>query len=89
MKSLTLEFFLARLYTDETVLRHFLENPQEHATQAGLDDADIAALIYIDRVGLRMAAMSYARKREQHRRPRRLIYQMLSNWLKTLLKQSS
>ncbi|MES2355520.1 MAG: hypothetical protein V4568_14180 [Pseudomonadota bacterium] len=88
MKSSALEVFLARLYTDETTLQHFLENPHKHAMQTGLDEADIAALMHIDRVGLRMAATSYALKREQHKRPRYPIRQLLVNWLKALSKRN-
>lgn len=64
MSAQAVETLLARLYSDERYRRRFLEAPQEAARAAGLDDAEAAALAAIDRVGLELAADSYARKRE-------------------------
>lgn len=63
MSSPAFEAFLARLYTDEALLREFLSAPDETARAAGLDTADIAALCAIDRDDLRMAARSFRAKR--------------------------
>jgi hypothetical protein len=77
----SIETFLARLYTDATVLERFLANPESEARSSGLADADVTALCCVDRAGLRMAAASYASKREQHNRPRRQLYRRLLDWL--------
>lgn len=68
MSSPALEAFLARLYTDEALLRSFLQSPDEIAGAAGLDSDAIAALREIDPDGLVMAARSYRAKRA-HLRP--------------------
>jgi hypothetical protein len=62
------EAFLARLYTDEEVLRRFLAAPSGEARRAGLTAAEAAALESVDRVGLGLAARSFARKRERKRK---------------------
>lgn len=84
MTSSSLEIFLARLYTDEVALQQFLIHPSEYASQAGLDNTEIAALSEMDFSGLKMAAASYAAKRKQHRQSRSPIYGPLLSWLKTL-----
>lgn len=66
MSSPAIEAFLARLYTDEALLRSFLQSPDETARSAGLDDEAIAALHDIDPDGLVMAARSYRAKRAHH-----------------------
>jgi hypothetical protein len=66
--SARIEQFLARLYTDADLRSRFLAQPAQIARAAGLDEPSVAALARIDRVGLELAADSYARKREQHRR---------------------
>jgi hypothetical protein len=81
MSSLTLEDYLARLYTDAAVREKFLMDPAAAARDAGLSASDTAALRNIDIAGLKMAAASYAHKREQHRRPRRTFYETWMNWL--------
>jgi hypothetical protein len=58
-----LEKFLATLYTDPKARARFLEAPGEEAARAGLNAAQCEALVNIDRVGLEMAANSFARKR--------------------------
>lgn len=67
MNSPTLERFLASLYTDAGLRARFLAAPCEEAKRAGLSDEQSAALGKIDRVGLEMAARSYARKRLKNR----------------------
>jgi hypothetical protein len=59
-----LERFLASLYVDPDARARFLGNPREEASRAGLTPEQCNALEGIDRVGLEMAARSFARKRE-------------------------
>ena len=68
MSSPALEAFLARLYTDPTLLETFLADPAGTAGHSGLTQAEIMALQDIDRAGLRMAAASYANKRGRRRK---------------------
>jgi hypothetical protein len=60
-----MEKFLATLYVDATARARFLESPHEEAARAGLNPAQCDALVKIDRVGLQMAAHSFARKRQK------------------------
>jgi hypothetical protein len=62
------ESFLARLYVDATARRRFLEDPSREAAAAGLTSDEFAAAVRIDRVGLELAAASFAHKRRQHNR---------------------
>jgi hypothetical protein len=86
MNSAALEAFLARLYTDAVLRARFLAAPALEARRAGLDEHAAAALEHIDKAGLCMAAASYARKRAQHRRPRRRLMDVLSRWLRRTAK---
>jgi hypothetical protein len=58
-----LEALLAELYTDEAVRDAFIADPRGVAGRAGLDDAEVEAMAAIDRVGLELAARSFAHKR--------------------------
>lgn len=58
-----LEHFLARLHTDEGLREQFLLEPERVALAAGLGVEDAKGMADIDRVGLQMAAQSFARKR--------------------------
>jgi hypothetical protein len=78
MSSAALEAYLARLYTDSELRERFLADPRLEAHLAGLSTTEVAALATIDTVGLRMAAQSFARKREQHRKPKQTL---LARWL--------
>jgi len=70
MSAERLEAFLALLYTDAAARRAFLNDPRGVAAGAGLDPPEIDALAAIDRVGLELAAKSFAAKRAaQERRP--------------------
>jgi hypothetical protein len=69
MSSPTLEAFLARLYTDGTLLREFLADAQVAAREAGLDSDEIAALDAMDRDSLMMAARSFRAKRAAQAMP--------------------
>jgi hypothetical protein len=63
MNSPELERFLATLYVDPQARAKFLLAPREEAARAGLSDEQCRALEKIDRIGLEMAARSFARKR--------------------------
>jgi hypothetical protein len=60
---MTIEAFLARLYVDAAFRARFLADPVGEARSAGLDAETAERLARIDRVGLEMAAESFARKR--------------------------
>jgi hypothetical protein len=62
------EQFLARLYTDLALRDRFLAAPQAEAARNGLSAAQSSALEAIDRVGLKMAAHSFAHKRSRRTR---------------------
>ena len=57
------ETFLARLYTDAPLRARFLADPRAEAERHQLNAEECDALERIDRVGLRMAARSFAHKR--------------------------
>jgi hypothetical protein len=57
------ETFLARLYTDAPLRARFLANPRVEAERHQLTVEECDALERIDRVGLQMAARSFAHKR--------------------------
>jgi hypothetical protein len=63
MSAQAVETLLARLYSEPQYRRTFLQAPRQTARAAGLDEAEAQALARIDRVGLELAAESYARKR--------------------------
>lgn len=86
--SAQIETFLARLYTDPVLLEAFLASPAEVAGAAGLAPADAAAMNAADLTGLRMAALSFARKRASHRPKRRTRLQRLRHWLLCLTRQA-
>ena len=73
MTALRFEEFLARLYVDADMRARFVADPVLEATSAGLTPNECAALKQIDRVGLELAAESFARKRAStHSRRSRL-----------------
>jgi hypothetical protein len=57
------ETFLAKLYTDAEFRRRFLDDPQQMAAGAGLSTEEVSHLTAIDRVGLELAAKTFAYKR--------------------------
>ncbi len=81
MSHVSMEAYLARLYTDAVTRECFLSDPEAAARAAGVSDEDIAALMRIDRSGLRMAAASYARKREQRCRQRPTLAEQFRRWV--------
>jgi hypothetical protein len=67
MNSPALEAFLAKLYVDPDVRTRFLNDPHAEAARAGLTEQQCQALETIDRIGLEMAARSFAHKRSLNR----------------------
>ena len=63
MSATNFEAFLARIYVDPEVQARFLADPHGEAQKAGLTEEECEALANIDRVGLELAAKSFARKR--------------------------
>ncbi len=73
MTPVDLEAFLVRLYVDDEARRRFLADPAAEARRSGFSEAELPGIIGLDRVGLELAAHSFARKRELQqgaRRPR-------------------
>jgi hypothetical protein len=68
MKTSALERFLATIYVDPEARGRFLAAPQAEAARAGLTEEQCRALEKIDRVGLEMAAQSFAAKRARKHR---------------------
>jgi hypothetical protein len=65
MSSPQFEAFLARLYSDDQFRIRFMADARAEANRANLTKHECAALEKIDRVGLEMAARSFAKKRER------------------------
>jgi hypothetical protein len=61
------ETFLARLYTDPGFLDLFLNEPSRAFQRVPLSSVEMAALLNIDNVGLKMAAVSFTKKRAKKR----------------------
>ena len=80
MNAMSLEAYLARLYTDAAARNAFLADPMGAARAAGLSEVEAESLGHIDKTGLRMAAASYAHKREQHRLPKKKLSALLFWW---------
>ena len=81
MSSVTLETFLARLYTDEAARARFSADPEGEALRAGLSAVESAAMAASDRVGLEMAAASFGHKRAQHQKRRLQWYRRIARWV--------
>jgi uncharacterized protein len=62
------EALLARLYTDASARERWLADPDGEGHRAGLDEAGVTSMRGLDRPGLELAAVSYARKRAAQRR---------------------
>jgi hypothetical protein len=77
------ESFLARLYVDRNARARFLADPRGEVASAGLAADEIAAALAIDRVGLELAAASFAHKRRRLARPGplRRVQRRVSAWL--------
>lgn len=77
------ESFLAQLYVDGDARARFLADPRGEALAAQLGNEEIAAALAIDRVGLELAAASFAHKRRRLARlgPLRRVQRRVSAWL--------
>ena len=82
MTSPAFEAALARIYTDEQFRRQFFADPEGTARETGLSLEEARALANIDRVGVEMAARTFAWKRQRLRKPLRLIVDILWRRLK-------
>jgi uncharacterized protein len=80
-----LETFLARLYVDTDFREYFMGNAEHVTNTAGLNEEEARALCKIDRVGLQMAAASYAAKRAGHHRKHRSLWQSVRHSLDQLI----
>jgi len=70
MSSVALERYLALLYTDAAARVRFAADPAGEAARAGLSREECTAITDCDRIGLELAAESFAHKRAQHGRRR-------------------
>lgn len=68
MPPLTLEAFLARVYTDPAAREAFLRDPAGEATRAGLPAAVADAMRDVDAPGVAATAEGLARKAPRGRR---------------------
>ena len=66
MSARGVEAFLARLYSDAALRERFLQDDKTAMANPPLTESERAALLEMDRVGLQMAAASYASKRVHH-----------------------
>ncbi len=78
MSARAVEAVLARLYTDADLRAAFLRDGQRALAGADLTEAECSELAAMDRVGLQMAAASYARKQEGRRKTfwQRVVWQV-------------
>jgi hypothetical protein len=74
MSASGVEAFLACLYGDAALRERFLQDDKAAMADLPLTEIERAALLEIDRVGLQMAAVSYANKRAHHSRKRKFFY---------------
>jgi uncharacterized protein len=61
------ESYLARLLVDDRARQRFLADPGGEAEREGLDARAVLALVHVDRIGLELAADSFAHKRASRR----------------------
>ena len=80
MSTPALERFLAKIYVDSEARARFLAAPHEETARAGLSSDECQALASIDRIGLEMAARSFAHKRATKHSPRGLKAWLRSRW---------
>lgn len=81
MNSPELERFLATLYVNSEARAKFLAAPRQEAARAGLSEDQCRALENIDRIGLEMAARSFARKRAVKAGRGRVVSQFVSRFV--------
>ena len=65
---MTLEAFLARLYTDDRARAAFRADPRGEARRAGLAPDEIESMAEADLAGIELVAWSLAQKRAKARR---------------------
>ncbi len=65
---MTIERFLAQLYTDDACRERFVRDPYGVAREAGFSEADALEIAQLDVESLRLAARSFSRKREARER---------------------
>jgi hypothetical protein len=78
--SASLEAYLARLYLDRDARDAFVADPRGAAHRAGLNEAEVATLERVDRVGLELTARSLAAKRTQRTVRRSWLGRFLRRW---------
>lgn len=91
-KASRLENFLARIYVDPSARARFLADPQGEAGRTGLPEEQCRALENIDRIGLEMAARSFAHKRERKKSGAHHLHstwqRFFSGWQRAFLSKS-
>jgi len=65
---MTIERFLAQLYTDDASRERFVRDPYRAARDAGFSEADAEEIAQLDAESLQVAARSFSRKREAKER---------------------
>ena len=65
MSAQSFEVTLARLYTDPTYRKYFLDNPEAALAACDLSDSERKDLSEIDKAGLLMASRSFYHKRKK------------------------
>lgn len=83
MSAARVEGVLAHLYVDADARRRFLADPRGYARRAGLGEADVEAMVRMDRVGLELAARSFAAKRAAQPATK------VTRWLRWLARASA
>lgn len=82
MNTAEIELFLAKLYTDEALLKRFVMNPAAELATYDLSSESIASLLELDLQDVQLAAHSYAHKRSQYQGRR-------SGWLQRFVNYFS
>jgi hypothetical protein len=65
-----IEWFLAKLYTDELVLERFVNDPSDELIRHGISDESIGYFLQLDLQDVMLAAHSYSHKRNQYTKRR-------------------
>jgi hypothetical protein len=78
--SASLEAYLARLYLDRDARDAFVADPRGAAHRAGLNEAEVATLERVDRVGLELTARSLAAKKARRAGGRSWLGRLVARW---------
>ncbi len=70
MNTVEIELFLAKLYTDERLLKRFVESPSAELENHKLSEDSVVHLLALDLQDLQLAAESYSHKRNQYSKRR-------------------